>query len=159
AARVRASIATKDDIWVGQRVTLVVELLAPGTFASAPAFDLPQVPGVILVPPEGSPVIGTEDADGTTYTTQRHELACYAQRGGSIEIPGFSIRFESSEAFGRPAVEQRVTTDPVSFTAKMPQGTEGLATVITTHDLKVEENWDPQPGNGPAKPGDAFTRT
>ena len=34
-AKVRTGLGTKGDIWVGQRVTLVVELLAPGTFAGA----------------------------------------------------------------------------------------------------------------------------
>jgi hypothetical protein len=158
-SRVRASIATKGDIWVGQRVTLVVDLLTPGFFSSAPAFDLPTVSGVILVPPQDRPVVGSETVDGTSYTTQRHELAAFAQRAGKVEIPGFSVRFESSEAFGKPAAEQRVTTPAVAFEARMPPGAEGLATVITTPELTVKEAWEPQPGSGPVKPGAAFTRT
>jgi hypothetical protein len=39
----------------------------------------------------------------------------------------------------------------------MPPGAEGLATLISTPDLAVEETWQPQPGK--AKTGDAFTRT
>src|SRR5262245_7609875 len=158
-AQARASIATKGDIWVGQRVTLVVELLTPGLFSSAPAFDLPQVPGVILLPPEGRPVLGSETIDGVTYTTQRHELAAYAQRPGRVTVPGFVVRFASSPNFVKPPVDRRVTTPAVTFTAKVPPGAEGLATVVTTRDLTVKETWEPQPGRGPAKPGDAFTRT
>jgi hypothetical protein len=159
SAKVRASFAVNGDVWVGQRDTLVIELFAPGFFASAPAFDLPQVPGVILFPPEGRPVVGSDTTDGTTYTTQRHELAVFAQRAGRVEIPEFSVRFESSPAFGKPTVAQRVTTPAVTFTAKMPPGAEGLSLVITTSDLKVKEVWEPQPGQGPAKLGAAFTRT
>jgi hypothetical protein len=158
-ARARASVAVKGDVWVGQRVNLAVELLTPGYFANAPAFDLPPVSGVVLLPPEGRPVVGSETVDGTTYTTQRHELAVYAQRAGRVEIPGFPVRFESSPAFGKPALEQRVTTPAVTFTAKMPPGAEGLSTVITTDELTVKETWEPQPGKGPARLGAAFTRT
>lgn len=158
-ARVRASIATKGDIWVGQRVTLVVELLTPGFFASTAAFDLPQVSGVILIPPEDRPVVGSETVDGTTFTTQRHELAVFAQRAGQVEIPGFVVRFESSPALGKPTVAQRVTTPAVAFTAKLPPGAAGLSTVITTPELTVKEAWEPEPGKGTAKLGAAFTRT
>src|SRR5262245_11366647 len=108
-ARVRASFAAKGDIWVGQRVTLVVELLAPGFFTSAPAFDLPQVSGVILLPPEGRPVVGSETVDGTTCTTQRHELAAFAQRAGRVGIPAFSVRFSSSPEFNKPSTDRQVT--------------------------------------------------
>ena len=40
--KVRASIETKGELWVGQRVTLLVDLLAPGFFSGAAAFDLPN---------------------------------------------------------------------------------------------------------------------
>lgn len=158
AARARVSVGSKGDIWVGQRVTIVVELLAPGTFASAPSFDLPQVPGVILIPPEGRPVIGSETIGDVDYTSQRHELQVYAQRPGEVQMPEFAVRFESSPAFGQPATDERVVVPAVSFTAKMPPGAEGLSMVITTHELRFEEKWRPQPDQ-PAKPGDAFIRT
>src|SRR5262245_17546515 len=144
-AQARASVATKGDIWVGQRVTLVVELLTPGIFSSAPAFDLPQVPGVILMPPEGRPVLGSETIDGTTYTTQRHELAVFAQRAGRVEVPGFVVRFSSSPEFTKPPIDRQVTTPAVTFTTIMPPGAEGLATVITTRQLTAKEAWDPPP--------------
>jgi hypothetical protein len=157
--KVRASVATKGDIWVGQRVTLVMELLTSGFFATAPAFDLPQVAGVIILPPQDRPVVGSETIDGTSYTTQRHELTVFAQRAGLVHIPDFPVRFESTPAFGKPAVEQRVTTPTVTFTAKLPPGAEDLSSVITTRELTVKEAWEPQPGNGPVKLGAAFTRT
>jgi hypothetical protein len=48
-------------------------------------------------------------------------------------------------------------TDPVSVEVKLPPGAEGLATLISTRSLKATEVWQPKPG--PAKAGDAFTRT
>jgi hypothetical protein len=158
-AGARASVSTKGTIWVGQRATVVIELLTPGYFASAAAFDLPPVSRAIVVPPEGRPLVGSETVDGVSHTTQRHELAVYAQRAGKVEVPAFTVRFESSPAFGKPNVEQRVMTPAVSFTAVLPPGAAGLATVITTPELRVKAVWDPQPGKDPVKPGAAFTRT
>lgn len=156
-ARVQASITTKGDIWVGQRVTLVVELFAPGFFSGAPAFDLPQVPGVVVTKPEDRPALDSKTIDGVSYTVQRHEFAVYAQRGGTATVPGFVVRFEANERFGAPVKAYSVTTPPVSFAAKLPPGAEGLATVVTTSNLTVTETWSPEPGA--AKVGAAFTRT
>ena len=51
AASARTSVTPAGDVWVGQRVTLVVELRAPGTFAGAPSFDLPSIPGAVILKP------------------------------------------------------------------------------------------------------------
>jgi hypothetical protein len=157
AARVQASLATKGDVWVGQRVTLVVELFAPGFFAAAPAFELPQVPGVVIAKPEDRPTLDSKTIDDVSYTVQRHEFAVYAQRAGTVTIPGFVARFEANERFGAPAKAYSVTTPAVKYVAKMPPGAEKLATVITTRSLTVKETWAPEPGA--AKVGAAFTRT
>lgn len=157
SALARTRITTPGEPWVGQRVTLVVELLSPGPFASAPAFDLPTVPGVLLLEPDDRPTLDTEDVGGVSYTLQRHEFAVFAQRAGRVTLPAFPVRFESSNGFGKPTTDHRVMTQPVSFTAKLPPGAEGLATVVTTPNLTLKETWTPDPG--PAAVGAAFTRT
>src|SRR5678815_1201759 len=64
--RVRASLTSEGEIWVGQRANFVIELLAPGYLSGVPAFDLPSVPGMQLVPPNGSPVVTSEEISGTS---------------------------------------------------------------------------------------------
>src|SRR5262245_45871732 len=64
-AQVRTSIASQEELWVGQRATLVVELLAPGFFSGTPSFDLPNAPGLLIVPPSGSPVVSNETINDT----------------------------------------------------------------------------------------------
>ncbi len=71
-AKVRASLATNGTIWTGQKITLAVELLAPGYFDSAATFDLPDPKGVLLLPPTEHPVVSSETIDGVSYTVQRH---------------------------------------------------------------------------------------
>ena len=92
-SKVRTSIPAQGEVWVGQRVILVVELLAPGYFASAAAFDLPSPPGLIIVPPRGSPVVSSENVDGVAYSVQRHELSLLSSRAGEQTVPSFTVRF------------------------------------------------------------------
>ncbi|WP_020469490.1 BatD family protein [Zavarzinella formosa] len=153
----RVELSPKTEAWVGQRVQLIITLFAPDLFAGAPSFDIPPVPGVIVLPPSGSPTIGSETVGGESFTTQRHEFSLYAQRPGVVKIPAIKVRFETNAGFGKPVVVRRVTTSPVSYEAKSPPGAEKLGTVIAARNLQVTESWKPDPAD--AKAGDAFTRT
>lgn len=157
-AQVRASMASKEELWVGQRVTLVVELLAPGFFSGAPAFDLPNVPGLLIVPPSGGPVVSNEIINDTSYTVQRHELAVFARRAGEQVIPSFTVRFRfKRHPLDKEPVVATVKTEPVRFTVKAPAGAEKLGNIISARQLTAEETWKPEPHKAMA--GDAFTRT
>lgn len=160
-ANVRAALAETGDVWAGQRVVLAVDLLAPGYFSGAPAFALPDVPGLLLAPPEGSPTVSSETADdGTAYTVQRHEVSVMARRGGEVEIPAFKIRFNyKRQPLDTDVLPAEVTTPPVKFTVKVPPGAEKLGGVISARGLEVKEEWQPDPARTGTKAGDAFTRT
>ena len=93
-ALLRASIAQPGPVLVGEHVTLIVELLTVTTFASAPIFELPNIPAAILMQLEARPILGTEDIDGETYTMQRHELALFVMRPSVVQIPPFTVRFD-----------------------------------------------------------------
>jgi hypothetical protein len=142
---------------VGEHVTIIVELLTATTFASAPVFEFPKTPGVILMQLEERPVLGTEEVEVETYTVQRHELALFVMRPGVAQIPPFTVRFESARRFGEKPVEHRLSTPALQVEARMPPGAENLPGLITARELRVEEAWQPQPRK--AQVGDAFTRT
>jgi hypothetical protein len=159
-AKVRTSLSTQGDLYVGERLTLVVELLAPGVFASAASFDLPDPQGVLLMPPTEHPIVSSEEIDGVSYSVQRHELFAFPKRGGSETIPSLPVRFAFKRSpLNQAKVSARVRTDPVQFTVLLPPGAEGLGNVISARNLKVEETWKPELGKTTIKPGDAFTRT
>ncbi|NMQ17880.1 hypothetical protein E4P82_00875 [Candidatus Competibacter phosphatis] len=146
-AKVRTSLDTQDTIWVGQKVTVVVELLAPGYFSSAASFDLPDPQGVLLLPPMGHPLLSSETIDGTSYTVQRHELSAYPMRAGEQSVPAFSVRFEFTRTpMDTNTIAATLKTDSMPFTVKMPPGAESLGQVISARDLKIEETWRPEPG-------------
>src|SRR5262249_28690432 len=130
APHVKVEVSPKKETWVGQRVALTITLSTPDLFAGVPAFEIPPISGAFVLPPSGSPDVGSEQVGDTTFTTQRHEFAVYAQRPGTIHIPPFPILFESNAGYGKPTVQRRVTTEDVSFTARNPPGSEGLGTVI-----------------------------
>ena len=88
---VRATGPGKEEIWVGQRAKIVIELLVPGYFSGAPAFDLPTIADILLIPPEERPVLNSEAIQGVSYTVQRYELSVFARRAGQHEIPAFAI--------------------------------------------------------------------
>jgi hypothetical protein len=157
-AGVRTSLDTKGDTWIGQRITLVVELLVPGYFSGTPSFDLPSVSGLLLIPPQEGPTVSSETQDGIDYSLQRHELLVIAQRGGDYTIPPITVRLSfKRNPLDQQSVAESAKTQPVSFTAKVPAGAEKLGSIISANDLTAEEMWKPQPGK--AKVGDAFTRT
>lgn len=158
--KVRAELQAPDPLWVGEKVTLVVELLVPGYFSSAPGFDLPDPAGLILMPPTEHPIVSGETIDGTYYVTQRHELAVYPARAGERVIPPFQVRFAFKRSpLDHDVVAAVVTTPQVSLKVTAPPGTEKLGQVISARDLQVVEEWKPEPGKTGVKAGDAFTRT
>jgi hypothetical protein len=156
-ALLRVSLAKPGPVLVGEHVTIIVELLTTTTFASAPAFEFPKIPGALLMKPEEHPVLGTEQIDGESYTVQRHELVLFVMRPGVAQIPPFTVRFESPPRFGEKAVERRLTTPALQVEARMPPGAEDLPGLIAARELRVDQTWHPQPQK--ARVGDAFTRT
>ena len=159
-AMARVSLATNDTIWAGQKVTLVVELLAPGFFSSAATFDLPDPQNVLLLPPTEHPVVGSETISGIAYTVQRHELSVFAAKSGELTIPAMNVRFTFKRApLDTNTISATVTTTPIQFTVSQPPGTENLGNVISARDLKAEETWQPEPGDTNVLAGTAFKRT
>lgn len=157
--QVRATLGTSGRIWTGQKVVLVIELLAPGYFTGNPTFDLPRLPGILVMPPAGSPAVSNESIGGTEYTVQRHELLVYPQKDGAVSIPPFEVRFNfKRQPLDHDSIPQKVKSQAVSFEVARPPGAPPGTTILTSSDLDVMESWKPEPG-AHAKVGDAFVRT
>jgi hypothetical protein len=158
-ALARTSIRQQDEIWLGRKVVMVVDLLVPGYFSGVASYDLPKIPGTVIIPPVGSPIVSTEDIGGVSYTVQCHELMIFSQVEGTVTVPACEVRlaFKRSPLDQNP-VQQAVKTQEVSFKVSRPPGIQPGQLVITSRDLKVEESWNPELGAN-AKMGDAFVRT
>jgi hypothetical protein len=158
--RIDVRVDTFKQLWVGQQVSLSVTIMAPGYFDSATRFDLPDPEGVLLMPPEGNPVVGNQTIDGVMYTTRLHQLRAWPMRAGTQDIPPLTIRFAYKAAPLDPdSIDASVTSESIPLAVEQPPGTEGMGTVISARSLRVEENWQPAPGSGSVEAGSAFTRT
>lgn len=142
--------------WVGQRVPIYIELRAPGSFAGTATFDLPELPGTLLMK-VGNPVVGSRELDGQSWFVQTHELALFSQAAGRLHVPAFSVRFASREGFTGPARDAVAQVPDWTVDIQRPPGSEGLGFLITTESLDVTETWNPPPA--PANAGAMFKRT
>ncbi len=141
--RIRNDLITKSPTWVAQEVRFYVELMSPTLFSGTPRFELPEVPGVILMKEEGRPILGSTTVDDDSWTTQRHEFRAYAHRTGKITIPSFPVRFSVAPAFGSPPEVQRMKTAAMNFESRMPPGAEDVALLVSTTQLDANEKWSP----------------
>jgi hypothetical protein len=158
-AHVRLHLSTEGPVWVGQGVRLTVDLLAPGYFASAVSFDLPDPRGVLLLPPAGRPLVSTEVIGSTHYAVQEHEVRAWPMRAGEQSIPAFNIRFTfKRNPLDTDTVPVTLTTNAVPLTVKQPPGAEHAGSIISASNLQVTESWSPEPGAEPVKAGAAFVR-
>jgi len=142
--------------WTGQRLSLSVELRAPGSFTGSASFELPQIPGTLLVK-IGNPVVSSETIDGESWFVQTHEFALFSQKSGPLEVPSFPVRFEHQEGFTGPSILVETRTPATTVEIQRPPGSEGIGFLITTESLELTETWDPAPG--PAQVGAIFKRT
>ena len=152
--RVRASLAQKDAVWVGQKVTLQLTVLTSTWFSHEPTVHLPQVSSVALFE---KPIVKrpeSDSIDGETWSGIYLEFFVFPLRPGEHVIPSFPIRATPALPGGTPQ-EVEVQTPELRLIAKLPPGAEDFTVLITTTELTVDERWEPQ--IGPAKVGDAFT--
>jgi hypothetical protein len=161
-AKVRVALDTALPVWVGQQVAFHVDLLSPTFFSGTPAFDLPNLPGAVLMKVDERPTLGTEEIAGVTYSLQRHAFVLFPQRAGTLIVPAFQARFAVAPAYDKPPVAQHLMLDPLTVEVKMPPGAEALSMLISTTDLTVDDQWSPALSDDRTvklKVGDALTRT
>lgn len=131
--------------WIGQRVQFFVELRASGSFAGTAGFDLPQLPGVLLMK-IGNPVVGSEEIEEQSWFVQTHEFAVFSQKSGVLEVPAFAVRFSHREGFTGPIADVQAAAPAWKLEIERPPGAEQIGFLIVTESLDVTETWEPQPG-------------
>lgn len=142
--------------WMGQRVRILVDLRASGSFAGTAAFDLPQLPGVLLMK-IGNPVVGSEESEDQSWFVQTHEFALFSQKPGVLEVPAFAVRFSHRQGFTGPVTEVQAEAPGWELEIGRPPGSDRIGFLIATESFDVAETWEPQPG--PVQVGAMFKRT
>jgi len=134
----------QQEAWVGQRVSFFIELRSAGSFAGAASFDLPQLPGVMVMK-IGNSVVGSQQLDGVSWFIQTHEFALFSQRSGTLRVPSFPVRFSEREGFTGPAVDVQGNCPAFQIDIQRPPGSEQVSFLVTTESLDITEVWEPTP--------------
>jgi hypothetical protein len=143
--------------WVGQRTAFSVNVVVEGRFSGSTLFDLPQVPGVILMKPEERSVLSTRTIENREYVVQRHEFSLFCQNDAGVRIPEIRVRCGSIRSQGETPNQHVLTVPEFEVTPRLPEDTRPGQVVVATTRLEVSETWNPKPDE--VKVGDAFRRT
>ena len=147
-----------EEAWIGQRVILQIDVLAPDAWAKVSRFGNIELSGAYVLPPKGEGMRLQQTVDGTSYTGQRYEISIYPQRSGSFELQMEPLEIEV-RTFGAdaPSASRKASLPPVDFVSRVPPGAEGMRGLVSTTRLTAKQEWDPQPGE--MEVGDAIKRT
>ncbi len=153
----RSSI-NPEQAWIGQRVILQIDILAPDAWAKIARFDNIELAGAYILPLKGEGIRIQETVDGASYSGQRYELSIYPQRSGTFEVQMPPLQAEV-RSFGADAQSRRenVSLPPVTFTSRVPPGAEGMRGLVSTTALKATQSWEPDLSE--LEVGNAISRT
>jgi len=147
-----------EEAWIGQRVILQIDVLAPDAWAKISRFGNIELSGAYVLPPKDEGIRLQESVEGTAYSGQRYEISIYPQRSGSFELEMESLEVEVRTLGGNAgSVTRKATLPTVKFDSRVPPGAEGIPGLISTTRLTAEQEWEPQPGE--MQVGNAMKRT
>jgi hypothetical protein len=156
-ALVAVGLEQNQDTWVGQQITLNLDLKTTGFSFSNSRFNLPEVSGAFLMQTDTTTIKLTENIDGQTWQVVRYPLALYPQKAGRLEIPPINVRFTTSAGFGSTEKAFEFQTGALELTVNLPPGVKPGDLVVTTTSFELDYNW--LADSAQAKTGDAFTLT
>jgi len=153
---VRTTLATAGPFWVGQAVTVHVDLLATGFTFSNQHFDLPEVPGALVLQPDTNALKLSEQNDGETWQILRYDFNIFPQRTGTLQVPEIGVAFSVSAGYGKPERDFQFTTESMNVEVELPPGAKAGETLVTSTAFAAKQSWQPNPEG--LKVGDALTR-
>ena len=156
-AGVDISIEQGQEVWVGQQVTLNLDLKTSGFSFSNIHFNLPEVSGAFLMQTDTTTIKLTRKIDGRDWQIIRYPLALYPQTADRLQIPPIDVRFTTAAGFGSEEKAFEFKTDPLELTVNLPPGAKPGELIVTTTSFELEHDW--QPATGALKTGDAVTLT
>jgi len=147
-----------EEPWIGQRVILQIDVLAPDAWAMISGFGNIELSGAYVLPPKDEGVRLQETVDGTSYSGQRYEISIYPQRSGRFELEMDTLEIEvRTPGDTAGSVTRKASLPTVKFDSRVPLGAEGIRGLISTTRLTAGQEWDPEPGE--MQVGDAIKRT
>lgn len=151
-AQLRATLTPSHATWVGQPMTLQLDVLVPTWFLRAPRFHELQVTGAMTIPLPGS-VNLSERRHGSNWSGLRRSYLIVPMAAGTLRLPSQSVEVTYA---GADHKQHRtiLTTPPLVVVAVRPPMQER---VVVTSNLSLDQSFDRPLEN--LQPGDALVRT
>ena len=156
--QVRTSVDPSEGAVVGQRVKLLVDVLAQDGWAKVKRANDFSVPGTQVVRYETQGTRLNETIGGRSYTGQRYQISLFPRQGGTVTVPAIAVEVEVTRwgsSAGKEVLKRQ--TLPVSFKVQVPPGAENIKGLISTTALTATQTWAPKQQQ--FKVGEAIKRT
>lgn len=137
----------KKEVFQGEKLSFYVKLLSPTWFSGSPRFDLPDIQGGMLYRVQSSPILGSEQVSGQSYTSQLHEFWFFPTKKGEITVPGISVSFSTAVPGGGESLHHQLQTAPFLVSVQSIPGAEGKTQLISTTRFDVQQSWEPEPAD------------
>ncbi len=144
SGEIRLQFAAERPVWVGQQVTLNLDLLTTGFSFGDQQFLLPEVSGGFLLQTDTTTLKLTERRGSETWQVLRYPIAFFPQRAGRLEVPAFRVSFSASAGFGQEPQRFSVLTEPVSLDVTRPPGIEDDGLLVTSAEFDLRATWSPR---------------
>jgi hypothetical protein len=148
--------------WVGERISVNLEIWTDALSFSAQSFQPPEVKGGFLVSADSSTIKLSERRGDETWQGLRYTLDLYPQREGRITIPEFDVHFSTGMGYGSESQSHLFTTPSVSVEARLPPGAQPGGLLVSSTNFTMEAAWEPLPDDSGVvelKTGDALVLT
>jgi hypothetical protein len=153
---VRARIEGRGDVWVGQAVTLNVEMIVPTWFTGAPKFTDLEVPNAVTLSPEAAVNFVVQSA-GKIFSAQGRRYLIFPQVKGKYTVPSAKVEVAYALPDGTSSPPATLASTPIQFEARLPPGAEGAKYYLTTSNFRISQSLDRKVDS--LKVGDAIIRT
>ena len=147
-----------DQILVGQKAKLSVDIMTKTWFLEAPAFpDVLDIADAVVIPPGPFGVNSSQVIDGERYAVQTKTYSIISTGVGAYRVPPFEVSLVVAQEDASRSPKIVMTTSELAFEAHVPAEAQGLGLVVSTPRLGVREEWSRSFDD--LKVGDSVTRT
>ena len=108
-AEVSLGSSAKAAPWTGEQVTLDLDLKTPALSFAEVHFNLPEVPGALVLRTDSTTVKLSEQRAGETWQVLRYPITLFPQQAGTVAVPSFEVRFRTQNGFGSESVARELT--------------------------------------------------
>ncbi len=146
------------DPWVGQSVTLNLDVLGLDSWANVPKLPNFEIDGAYLLRVQTQGARLNETIDGESYSGQRYRWLLFPQREGDITVPSTPVDV-NLKVFGAGSDDEALAaeTPATTLAAKLPPGVTDPATLVTTRNFDAGQVFEPDTPSLNA--GDGIRRT